>query len=899
MSFHDYEPLWNTWYIRKRIGTGSFGTVYRAQETILGHTNECAVKHITIPKDDAELQDMQQQLSQSFTQDIDVVLRDEVESAIEEYETQCQFNDLPNFVHVHNILVQEKKDIPGYDVFIRMELLNSIDTRFKSGSVNEQEVIRLGIDICTALVEMQKRNLVHRDIKPQNILVSDNGIYKLSDFGSVRKTNGTATAMTMKGTFDYTAPEVLNGTLADSRVDIYSLGVVMYQLLNNHMLPPARLPGDKLEMLRSVSSELSNIVLKACEYDADKRWKSAEDMLDALRQIGNTKKPHKSTKQNWLIPFIASCAILAVSLGLLISGILKPKPTDEIIPDLETKLSDLNSQHSAELKTVTDEKDALAAQVQELTDNAAKAADEAAANLKTVTDEKNALAAQVQELTDNAAKAADEAAANLKTVTDEKDALAAQVQELTDNAAKAADEAAANLKTVTDEKNALAAQVQELTNSAAKASDEAAATLKAVTDEKNALAAQVQSLSFAADFANMNEDELKKTVDKLSEPLRKIGFEIKETNNQIIDIGKKPENTIASGKWGTCEWWIDQAGTLVITEGTGSNTYSNKTAPWGKNADAIRTVMTTGTVNAPPNCSYLFSDLVNCISMDLGQFNTQRVTHMENMFYHCTNLSSLNLSSFDTSNVIDMHGMFSYCYNLSSLNLSSFDTSHVINMLSMFSCCTNLSSLNLRSFNTQNVTDMTAMFSHCANLPSLDLSNFSTDKVTKMISMFSHCAKLSSIDLSSFNTSHVTSMRNMFSYCAKLSSIDLSKFNTSRVTNMNGMFSYCTSLSSLDLSSFNTSNVTEMSNMFRDCSSLSSLDLRSFTTSKVIDKAGLLSSCAELNTLVLGPNFVFSDFTYYLSGTWKSDQSNKLYPGESLLKSHPQGTTATYTKVKE
>ena len=381
MDIHQFEPLWGSWYLRtKPIGAGSFGTVYRAHETIMGRTNECAVKHFSVPQSDAEMQELQQQLSLSFTQDIDILLQDKVENIVEEYETQCQFNDLPNFVHVHNILIQDKKDSDGYDVFIRMELLNSIDTRFKSGSVNEQEVIRLGIDICTALVEMQKRNLVHRDIKPQNILVSDDGIYKLSDFGSVRKTNGTATAMTMKGTFDYTAPEVLNGSLADSRVDIYSLGVVMYQLLNNHMLPPARLPGDKLEMkLRDISPALSGIVLKACEYDADKRWKSAEDMLDALRQIGNTKKPHKSTKQNWLIPFIASCAILAVSLGLLISGILNPKPTDEIISDLETKISDLNSQHSAELKTVTDEKDALAVQVQELTDNAAKAADEAAA----------------------------------------------------------------------------------------------------------------------------------------------------------------------------------------------------------------------------------------------------------------------------------------------------------------------------------------------------------------------------------------------------------------------------------------------------------------------------------------------------------------------------------------
>ena len=346
MDIHQFEPLWNAWYIRDLIGSGSYGVVYRAEKTIKGHTFECAIKYISIPKDEAELLNLENDLHFTDSSDINQYLEGYAQKTLNEYISLQQFDAFPNFVHVQDILMQEKKDMPGYDMFIRMEKLNSIKELFKSDSANEQEVIRLGIGICTALVEMHKRNLVHRDIKPQNILVSDDGIYKLADFGSVHKLSGTSSAMSMKGTFDYTAPEVFQGLPADSRVDIYSLGIVMYQLLNKHVSLSIRVPGDKLTLPPNVSPGLADIVLKACEYYPDKRWKTAEEMLGALRKLKQEElspqnliekrgKNSKAKKRAW-ISAIVVCVVLLAALSVYLSGIFKKQSTSPYISPIST-----------------------------------------------------------------------------------------------------------------------------------------------------------------------------------------------------------------------------------------------------------------------------------------------------------------------------------------------------------------------------------------------------------------------------------------------------------------------------------------------------------------------------------------------------------------------------------
>ena len=232
-------------------------------------------------------------------------------------------------------------------------------------------------------------------------------------------------------------------------------------------------------------------------------------------------------------------------------------------------------------------------------------------------------------------------------------------------------------------------------------------------------------------------------------------------------------------------------------------------------------IVSEAPIFAPINCTNLFYGFQRLVQIDFNNnFNTLKVTDMNNMFNRCKSLTSLDLSGFNTSNVTDIHRMFYDCSSLLRLDLSSFDTSNVTNMGYMFSGCSSLSSLDLSSFNASKVTNMNGMFSFCSVLTSLNLSSFNTSKVTNMSEMFYYCSSLISLDLSSFNTSNVIDMSIMFLGCSSLASLDLSNFNTSKVTNMKSMFVSCSSLISLNLSELNTTNVNDMRYMFSGCSKL-------------------------------------------------------------------------------
>ena len=164
---------------------------------------------------------------------------------------------------------------------------------------NEAEVIKLGTHICTALERCEQLNIVHRDIKPQNIFVSAFGDYKLGDFGIARVMDH-ATRATRVGTPTYIAPEVYNGAPSDNRGDIYCLGMVLYWLLNERRmpflpLPPAmptiaetemanmrRLRGEPLPPPNNGSPALKAAVMKAISFNPADRFATAAEFKAAL-----------------------------------------------------------------------------------------------------------------------------------------------------------------------------------------------------------------------------------------------------------------------------------------------------------------------------------------------------------------------------------------------------------------------------------------------------------------------------------------------------------------------------------------------------------------------------------------------------------------------------------------
>lgn len=295
--------LYPGWRSVRKIGSGSFGTVYEIERDLFGEKERSALKHIRLPQNDSEVDE----LYSSGYDEAGVTAHYEtcLAGIVREYSLMAQMKGHGNVVYCDDVRYTARTDGVGWDITIRMELLTPL-LKTLSAAYDESVVVRIGRDISRALVRCQEMNIVHRDVKPQNIFVSGSGSYKLGDFGIARTMEKTSGG-TRIGTYSYMAPEVYRNQPYGSSADIYSLGLVLYWLMNERRLPflplPPRTPtygqneqararrlnGEPLPLPKNGSAALQAIVRKACAYDPAERFASARELLDALEQIPVTE----------------------------------------------------------------------------------------------------------------------------------------------------------------------------------------------------------------------------------------------------------------------------------------------------------------------------------------------------------------------------------------------------------------------------------------------------------------------------------------------------------------------------------------------------------------------------------------------------------------------------------
>ena len=297
MAGQDIFIPWDGWRIVRPIGIGSFGKVYEIERRNGNNIEKAAMKVISVSAD------MMDDLYGSKYDDKSMrdMCLEKVRGICREYVIMRELRGNLNIVRCDDIQEVEHKGGIGYDVYIMMELLIPLQQVWRSREITEDDAFRLGEDICRALMVCEEHNIIHRDIKPQNILVAGDGTYKLGDFGTARTFEHTASA-TMAGTETYMAPEIIRREKYGRDVDTYSLGLVMYRMLNRGQLPfidtdriatvadrdrslQRRLSGEALPPPADGSDMLKAIVLKACSYDRADRYRSASEMLDDLMQI--------------------------------------------------------------------------------------------------------------------------------------------------------------------------------------------------------------------------------------------------------------------------------------------------------------------------------------------------------------------------------------------------------------------------------------------------------------------------------------------------------------------------------------------------------------------------------------------------------------------------------------
>ena len=293
--------VWPEWKLVEKIGEGSFGKVYKAKRTERGRSFYSAIKIISIPGSKGELDSVRSEMNNE--QSTREYFRNLVEDCVQEIYTMEHFCGNSHVVSFEDFKVVEYLDEIGWDISIRMEYLTSFMDYCTGKELTEKEVIKLGCDLAMALIYCRKLNIIHRDVKPENIFVSRFGDFKLGDFGIAREQAHTMSNMSKKGTYSYMAPEIYKGEKYDSSIDIYSLGIVLYKLMNQNRLPflsldkqlityrdketalARRMAGEKMPVPVNASAAFSHIILKACAYEPGKRYRKPEDMLRDLEKL--------------------------------------------------------------------------------------------------------------------------------------------------------------------------------------------------------------------------------------------------------------------------------------------------------------------------------------------------------------------------------------------------------------------------------------------------------------------------------------------------------------------------------------------------------------------------------------------------------------------------------------
>ena len=309
-----FDPVFEQWYTENQLGSGTDGKVYSiVRKNADGSAERSVLKMIRLGENRSE--------KKSFNT---IVEKDEAGDGEESYYETIIKNITDNiaviqkvdngkrFVKYEEWETRRTSDGKGYAVLIRLERARSLTDLLSELSFTLDETLRIGVSICRSLVRCRDFGYIYPNLKPENILFDERGICKLGDFGSFSCLEPSKTSLAFKRTQYYMAPEFIRTGNVNGTVDTYSLGLVLYSLINRGRLPftekypekvtvssldlsmQKRLDGEELPEPALCDEALFRIIKKACAYKVEERYLSPKQMLADLKNALE-KKPFEET----------------------------------------------------------------------------------------------------------------------------------------------------------------------------------------------------------------------------------------------------------------------------------------------------------------------------------------------------------------------------------------------------------------------------------------------------------------------------------------------------------------------------------------------------------------------------------------------------------------------------
>lgn len=256
--------------IMGKIGAGGMSDVYKARDHILGRFVAIKV------------------LKTEFSEDVNFVVK---------FRTEAQSVaglEHPNIVNIYDVGSESGMH------YIVMEYVEGVTLKTyieKKGSLTYKEAVSIAIQVGRGMEAAHAKNIIHRDIKPQNILISTEGKAKVTDFGIARAVSNNTISADVMGSVHYASPEQARNGFVDAKSDIYSLGIVMYEMVTGrvpfdgdttvsiaiqHLQEEMKAPGI---YAKDLPVSLEKIILKCTQKSPDRRYRNTSELLADLKQV--------------------------------------------------------------------------------------------------------------------------------------------------------------------------------------------------------------------------------------------------------------------------------------------------------------------------------------------------------------------------------------------------------------------------------------------------------------------------------------------------------------------------------------------------------------------------------------------------------------------------------------